>query len=493
MSDALVVGGGSSGCALAGRLVEAGLTVTLVEAGPDYGALADGRWPTDLADARLIPQSHDWGYISEIEDDRDEPIALMRARVMGGCSAHNGCVAAVGHPSDYDDWNLPGWSSGDVRPLFAAVLERMRVRVYSDDEAGPYHRACLDGAASLGWPRADDLHDLDGGVGFGLEAVNVFGDVRFNAAFAYLDPVRSSGRLTIVDHAEVDRVERVGRGWRVVGRRGSLPLLLTADRVVLSAGVYGSPAILQRSGIGDPALLTAVGVRPTHRLPGVGANLHDHPSVEVDFTVTARLSAYQQAALATGFLPDEQTLGKFESSRANGIYDLHLYPVCASNQVGIFAGRALIVASAVKPRSRGRLQITGSDPSADPIIDHGYLSDPEGHDLAVLMDGVELAYELAASSPLTSLIGAPITPYRDPEVVRRHHVHYYHPVGTCRMGALDDPGSVCDADGQVIGLDGLYVADCSSIPFIPRANTNMPGVMIGERIARSLVASGAAS
>lgn len=486
MSDVIVVGGGSSGCALAGRLVEAGVSVTLVEAGPDYGPLSAGRWPADLADARLIPQSHDWGYVSTIEPDRDDPIALMRARTMGGCSAHNGCVAAVGHPDDYDAWGLPGWSAVDVRPLFDAVLERMRVRVYTDDEAGPYHRACLDAAASIGWPRADDLHNLDGGVGFGLEPVNVVGDVRFNSAFAYLDPVRSSPLLTVVDHAEIDRLERVGRGWRVVGRRGSLPMLLTAERVVLSAGVYGSPAILQRSGIGDPALLSAVGIRPVHRLAGVGANLHDHPSVEVDFAVTTRLAAYQEAALASGFLPDEQTLGKFESSRSGGIYDLHLYPVCSSNQVGVFAGKALIVAAAVKPRSRGRLHVGSADPTAEPIIDHGYLSDPEGHDLQVLMDGVELAYELAAAGPLSGLIGAPITPYRDPNVVRRHHLHYYHPVGTCRMGRADDPASVCDSDGQVLGLDGLYIADCSIIPFIPRANTNMPGVMIGERIARSM-------
>ena len=482
-ADVVVVGGGSSGCVVGARLAEAGASVVLLEAGPDYGPLADGRWPAELADARMLPVSHDWNYVSRIEPGRDEPIALMRARVMGGCSAHNGCIAAVGHPSDYDDWGLAGWASGDVRPIYTEVLERMRVRVYRDDEAGPYHRACLDAAAALGWPRADDLHDIDGGVGFGLEPVNVENGVRFNTAFAYLDPARAS--VQIVDRVEVDRVSRSGAGWLVVGRRGSDDIAVSADRVVLSAGVYGTPAILQRSGIGDPALLAAVGVVPVHRLVGVGTNLHDHPTVEVDFPVTDRLQQWLDREMVDGFVPEEQTLGKFESSLAGGVYDLHLFPVCASNQVSPFYGNAYIVVANVKPVSRGRLHITGPDPSAAPVIDHGYLTDPAGRDLAILQDGVELAYQLAATSPLTDMIGGPITDFRDAATIRRRHLHYYHPVGTCPMGSSEQ--SVCDVDGRVHGLDGLYVADCSLIPDIPRANTNMPAVMIGEQIARRLI------
>jgi choline dehydrogenase len=107
--------------------------------------------------------------------------------------------------------------------------------------------------------------------------------------------------------------------------------------------------------------------------------------------------------------------------------------------------------------------------------------------LAVLQDGAELAYQLAAASPLAELLGSAITNYRDPAEIRRNHVHYYHPVGSCRMGVANDPAAVCGPDGQVHGLEGLYLADCSIIPETPRSNTNMPAVLIGERIAAALV------
>lgn len=489
--DVLVVGGGSGGCVVAGRLAaESDARVILVEAGPDYGARTSGLWPADLLDGGALVTSHDWGYDSGPIAGR-EPITFPRARVMGGCSAHNGCVVAVGCPEDYDRWAaLTGddrWSSASVRPALARALERMRVRTYTDDEVGPFHRACLDAASVLRIPRVDDLDDLDGGVGFGIEPVNIEGGVRVNAAFAYVDRVRARENLTILDRAHCDRVVVTGGDVEVVIRRDGEEMRIDASSVVLAAGAYGSPAILQRSGVGDPARLRTLGIDAVVDLPGVGRNLHDHPLAELEFAGSERLRAVLAESSASRFTPEEQTLGKFRSNRASGPYDLHVFPV-AGNPNSLLAGRVLLVVSAMEPKSRGSLHVSGPDPDAVPSIDHGYLTDPEGSDLAVLAEGIERARMLAATEPLRELIGPEITPSLD-RPVGQYHSHYYHPVGTCAMGAATDPLAVCDGAGRVRGLEGVYVADCSLMPVVPRANTNLPAVLIGERIADALLQS----
>ncbi|HAN36326.1 MAG TPA: GMC family oxidoreductase, partial [Acidimicrobiaceae bacterium] len=197
-AEVVVVGAGSAGCVVAGRLAEQGRDVLLLEAGPDYGPVGSGRWPAELLSARMLATTHDWGYTSG-------RWVFERARVMGGCSSHNGAIAAVGHRADYDGWGLPGWAGDDVAPLFQQVLERMRVRAYEAHEAGPFHARCLDAAADLGWTIASDLCDLDAGASFGLETVNVVGHTRWNAGFAYLDHVRG-GSLRVLDEVMVDRL-----------------------------------------------------------------------------------------------------------------------------------------------------------------------------------------------------------------------------------------------------------------------------------------------
>jgi len=487
--DVVVVGGGSGGCVVAGRLAgESDARVVVVEAGPDYGPRESGRWPDDLLDGGALVTSHDWGYASAEIPGR-EPIAFPRARVMGGCSSHNGCVVAVGCPDDYDRWAAATgdtrWSAAAVRPAFARALERMGVRTYRDDEVGPFHRACLDAAAALGLPRADDLDDLDGGVGFGIEPVNVEDGVRVNAAFAYVDPVRSRPNLEILDRALCDRIVTGGSGNELVVWRDGVELRVEARVVVLAAGAYGSPAILQRSGVGDPTLLHAAGITPLVELPGVGRNLRDHPLVELEFTGSERLRQLLAEAAAARFTPEEQTLGKLRSSRARGPYDLHLFPI-AAHEHSLLAGRVMLVVAAMDPLSHGRLHVSGTDPEAAPTLDHGYLSDPDGVDLAVLEEGVERARELAATEPLRALIGAELAATRE-SPLERFHAHYYHPSGTCAMGADTDPLAVCDGAGRVRGLEGVVVGDCSLMPVVPRANTNLPAVMVGERIADSLL------
>ena len=411
--DVVVLGGGTAGCVVAGRLAaESDAEVVVLEAGPDYGPCDSGDWPADLLDGGALVASHSWGYDTRRPASAGaSPVELPRARVIGGCSSHNGCIAAVGCVEDYDGWaRIAGderWSADALRPLLARALGRLRVRTYDEDEVGPFHRACLEAAVALGLQRADDLDDLDGGVGFGVEPVNVDGGVRVNTAFAYLDPARGRTNLRIVDRVLCDRIVHGADSVEVVAWRDVDEVRVRAGTAVLAAGSYGSPAILLRSGIGDTVALVPHGIAPVHELPGVGRNLHDHPLVELDFAGSPTLRDALAAAADARFIPEEQTLGKLRSSRATGPYDLHLVPVAAPEH-SLLAGRTILSVGAMEPRSRGRLTLASPDPDVAPMIDHGYLTDP--HDRAVLLEGVERARKLAATEPLRSLIGAELTP-----------------------------------------------------------------------------------
>lgn len=494
--DTLILGGGTSGAVVAGRLAEhSDESVLVVEAGPDYGARRDGRWPVDLVDASALAASHDWGYASGTYAERS--VAFQRARVIGGCSSHNGCAAIWGHRLDYDTWaeaGNEGWSTNDLLPFFLAAMERMRVRQPAASEATPFQQACLDAALQLGIPLATDLNDLDDPVGMALSPVNIVGGERWNTSFAYLDPVRNRANLRIAGNHLADRLLLDGPhvvGACVIGSNG--PVDIRAGRTIVSAGTYGSPAILLRSGIGDAEELAVVGVDPRHQLSGVGRNLHDHPSVSLEFAGSDRLRSAMNEHRTTQWSPEEQTIAKLRSSRCTEAFDLHLYPVGGPIDSQANEWRWAFPVACMTPRSRGSLRLAAADPETTPIIDHGYLNDVDGHDAAVLSDGVAIAKELTQQPALATLIGEELPPFAragQADLLARIHAtveHYYHPVGTCKMGPISDPDAVVDNTGAIHGLEGGFVADCSIIPVVPRANTNIPAVVIGERIASFLI------
>ena len=496
-ADTVVVGGGTSGPAVAGLLAErSSERVLVLEAGPDYAAFGSGRWPAELLDASAMPTSHAWGYDSgTLVPDRVIP--FDRARVIGGCSSHNGCAALWGSRADYDAWaaaGCTGWSTDELLPTFHEVSRRMHVRPGEDRALGPYHRAVLEAAAALGIPRASDLNDLDRELGAGPFAANIRDGIRWNAAFAYLDPVRGLPHVAVSGDTIVDRIELPGGTARVHAVRAGRPLVIEAGRIVLTAGTYGTPAILLRSGIGPARELERLGIDVVHDLPGVGANLHDHPMAELDFTGSPALRDALAEASSRGFVPEEQTLAKVRSAHCQSSFDLHIAPVAAVQEHSLLAGRVLLAVACMTPRSRGRLTLASNDPERMPLIDHGYLRDPDAADLAVLEDGVRIARELAATEPLRTLIGRETGELAGREGaalrsgIRGTHGHYYHPVGTARMGADGDALAVCDPTGRVRGLDRLWVGDCALIPTIPRANTNIPAIVVGARVAASLLA-----
>jgi choline dehydrogenase len=492
--DVLVVGGGTAGAVVAGRLVEAGLRVQVLEAGPDYGTLSGGRWPDELLDARTLPVLHDWGYVGP--GAMRPVLRFERARVIGGCSAHNGCAQSVGWRGDYDRWaslGCPGWSGAELESFFARAAARMRIRRFSSREIQPFQRAFMDAAVRAGIPETNDLDDLDGGVGCGAEPMNVVDGIRWNAAFAYLDPVRGQDGLNVVGDALVDRVLLQGNratGVRAIiaGEMRDVP----ADMVVLAAGAYGSPEILLRSGIGPADDLRAAGIDVAVDLPGVGENLHDQPAAELRFAGTRQLRTDLEAFSAERWLPEEQAIAKIASTRPDGPYDVHVYPWVEPDTETPNGWRCVIPVGLLTPRSRGRLRLRSGDPSQLAEVDHGYLAEPS--DVEALVAALEWAIDLARSQPIARYLGDPIDPLPeadDPRGVaawiRSSHTHYWHPAGSCRMGPSDDPRSVLDARGRVYRVDRLRVADASIFPDIPRATPAFPTVVVGERIADMIV------
>jgi choline dehydrogenase len=454
-----IVGAGSAGCALAGRLAaRSDLRIALLEAGPDYGPQASGTWPLDLLDAHHSPDSHDW----ELEQSR--------ARVIGGCSAHNECGVVRPLPGDFDRWGIAGWRDADLLPVVDEVARMLPAHICPDDDLAAWQRTFLDTALEAGFPRRAHVNDAPGGSGVAPVVQNISGGIRWNAAFAFLDAVRP--RVTVIDYIVADRLVLEGDRARslVVQAPGGVREI-RADRFVLCGGVYGSPAILMRSGVGPARDLRKLGIALHSDLPGVGANLHDHPGVGLEYEPTTR------ARRAT---KDDLRMGRFYEAQIvlRTAPDLHVIPYQAVE--GTDDVSFGIIAFHLAPHSRGRMRLQSRKADAAPAIDLGLLNDRGGHDARALAEGVGLIHDLTTRSPLADAISRGprrfTSPARLTQYVRNNVSDYGHSVGTCRLG------DVVDERGRVQGLENVYVADASIMPIIPRANTNLACSVIGARI-----------
>lgn len=486
----VVVGGGTAGCAVAARLAEAGQAVTLVEAGPDYGPWEQGRWPVDLLDATTLATSHDWGYDGPAADGRS--VAFDRARVIGGCSAHNGSTMSIGWLGD--DGDLPStWSMVELAGARERARERTRINSPADSAIQPFQRAFLEACGAVGVRRTDDLLDPEGGAGASLSPVNVVDGIRWNTAIAYLDPVRDLPHLSIVDECVVDRVQvHDGRVTGVLGMRDGVPVAFDADLVVLCAGAYGTPMILMRSGIGPADHLDSLGIPVLVNLPGVGGALQDQPVLRLEWAATpALIDALETFREATGFLPEEQCVAKVLGPGASdaAAYDMHVFPWVEPDPE--HGWRCVIPAGLLRPTSTGSIRLASRDPEDAPLIDHGYLRDDADVDRLVSM--LPWLAALAEQEPLAGYLGEPLvtapTGNRADLAawVRAHHHHYWHPTGGAAIGSADDASAVCDDRARVRGVTGLVVADASLFPRTPRATTAFPVTVIGEHVSRLIM------
>jgi choline dehydrogenase len=428
-----------------------------------------------------------------------------------------------GHPRDFDGWaqlGARGWSYEDVLPYFCRSetaptdTDTLRgkggpIRITRGDvEASPLAKAFVEAGVEAGYPRT---RDFNGGQqeGFGAVERSTWRGRRWSAAHAYLNPVRSRPNLTVITGAHALGVELEGQ--RATGLRyakdGRDHVAKVSREVILSSGSIGSPHILQLSGIGSREHLEAAGIKVRHALSGVGENLNDHPDLVIQHVCKQPVSLYPVTRAPRSWLAGVEWMlkgtgpaatnhfeaGGFITSRPElehpDIQYTFMPLAVVPGGVDVRMEHAFQVhIDLMRPRSRGHVRALSSNPMQAPEILFNYLDDPQ--DLADLRAGVRLLRDILSRPALAPFAGAELFPgpavQTDEAIdrwIRETLETCYHPVGTCRMGAADDPGAVVDPECRVRGLQGLRVVDASIMPAIVSSNTNASTIMMAEKAA----------
>ncbi|MBE7416838.1 MAG: GMC family oxidoreductase N-terminal domain-containing protein [Ideonella sp.] len=522
--DYVVVGGGSAGCVVTQRLVQAGHSVLLLEAGPKDDTLYV-RMPATFV--RVIGTERTWLYETEPQAAAaGRRMTVPQGRTLGGGSSVNAMVYIRGTARDYDEWaaqGCTGWGWSDVLPVFKRAERNQRLSeplhgvdgplAVSDTRyRHPLSLAFVRAAQEVGLPYNHDFNGAEQrGVGF-YQTTTRDGE-RGSTAAAYLAQVLGNASLQVVTGAQVQRVlmqggEATGVAYRV-GDAAETTVLARRE-VILAAGALASPKLLMLSGIGPGAALQAHGIALVRDLPGVGENYQDHLEVPVygrarepisllgqDRGLQALAHGAQWLAFRTGLLSSNVVeCGGFVDTDGSGRADVqfHVLPTLVGD-VGRDppAGHGLTINPCfLQPRSRGSVRLRSADPAAPIVFDGGYLR--EQADVDTLLRGVQLARRILRAPSLRALLSEEIAPGRDehvPDSALEAHVRafaktVYHPSCTCRMGT--DDAAVLDPQLRVRGVGRLRVCDASVMPTIPRGNTNAPTIMIAERCADFLLA-----
>jgi len=523
-TDLIVIGGGSAGCAVAGRLAQAGKRVVLLEAGKG-GKDIRTRIPALMGKLVQNPE-FDWCYFSEPDPSvGGRPSPWPAGKRLGGGSAINGMMFIRGHRWDYDNWaqqGATGWDYESCLPYFRRIEDNERgadkwrgtggpIAVSECRSRYPVTDRWIDAAVESGIVRSPDLNG-ESAEGVDYIQLSQRRGIR-SSTVDFLDRL-GGNKPELIDEAEVLKIEveggrATGVTFRRGGANGAVETLRAREGVVLSAGALNSPRLLMLSGIGPAAHLREVGVDVVHDLPGVGGNLQDHTGLHLVNAVDlhtlnndahglrAPLQAIKFALFGTGALTtgighaQAYVRGRPGLPAPNLQLAFSAFSFEVSPQGNVILQPEASVATFIglmRPAHRGRISLRSPDPSAPPLIDHHLLGNDD--DVEQLVEGIMMARKIMRQAAISSHIMREIRP--GPaldgkealrEYVRAASMSMFHPVGTAKMGAASDPDAVLDANLGVRGISGLWVADASVMPTIPQGNTNATSIMIGDKAA----------